>query len=72
MKIDLNKMATDRSMCSYEAEIFPGLSYRMINPKVTCCILSVEGGHNWRKDADEINQAYCSLYPKLIAAALYK
>uniref|UniRef100_A0A915DQ01 TATA-box binding protein n=1 Tax=Ditylenchus dipsaci TaxID=166011 RepID=A0A915DQ01_9BILA len=74
IKIDLNTMAKlNRQCCTYEAELFPGLSYRVIQPKVTMLVFAsgkvvITGA----KTQEHINKAYTLLYPKLLAAALYK
>ena len=53
--------------CQYEPEVFPGLVYRMVSPKVTLLIFST-----WKvvltgaKDEDSLNHAYKNIYKILL------
>lgn len=55
------------NFCTYEPEIFPGLIYRMADPKIVLLIfVSGKIVLTGAKDRDQINQAYGSIYPVLV------
>lgn len=59
-------LAAHSNYCSYEPELFPGLIYRMVKPKVVLLIfvsgkIVLTGG----KTRDEIYEAFENIYPVL-------
>lgn len=54
------------NFCSYEPEIFPGLIYRMLNPKVVLLVfVSGKVVITGAKTREEIYEAFNNLYPIL-------
>lgn len=54
------------NFCSYEPELFPGLIYRMVNPKIVLLIfVSGKIVITGAKVKDEITQAFDNIYPVL-------
>ena len=52
--------------CQYEPEVFPGLVYRMPQPKVTLLVFSTgKVVLTGAKDEDSLNLAYKKIYPIL-------
>lgn len=58
---------TFNNICSYEPELFPGLVFRMISPKVSLIVFS-SGKVNitGAKTSEEIEEAFKKFYPTLL------
>jgi len=65
--IRLEGLAYDHSnYCSYEPELFPGLIYRMVQPKIVLLIfVSGKIVLTGAKVREEINEAFENIYPVL-------
>lgn len=68
--IDLEHIAKKHSeFCSYEPEIFPGLVYRMIDPKIVLLIfVSGKLVLTGAKSKAAIDEAFVKIYPTLVDA----
>ena len=61
-------MYAHHSNCTYEPELFPGLVYRMTNPKVVLLIfVSGKVVITGAKDVDSLTQGLTNIHPHLIA-----
>ena len=66
--IRLEALASEHSQfCTYEPELFPGLVFRMMAPRV-CVIVFVSGKIvlTGGKSKQELNQAFLNIYPVLV------
>ena len=53
--------------CSYEPELFPGLIYRMIKPKVVCLVfVSGKVVITGAKQQEDLYMAFHKMYPVLV------
>lgn len=68
--IDLDKVfEKHKDFCSYEAEVFPGLVYRMIEPKIVLLIfVSGKLVLTGAKKKSDIDQAFQNIFPILVDA----
>ncbi|ELP87178.1 TATA-box-binding protein, putative [Entamoeba invadens IP1] len=59
---------SNTDMCQYEPEVFPGLVFRMTQPKVTLLVFSTgKVVLTGAKDDESLNTAYTKIYPILLA-----
>ncbi|KAL7721831.1 TATA-box-binding protein 1 [Entamoeba marina] len=62
-----NLVDTNLELCQYEPEVFPGLVYRMVVPKVTLLVFSTgKVVLTGAKDEESLNTAYKNIYPTLL------
>ena len=59
-------VVTHSQFCSYEPELFPGLIYRMLKPKM-CLLIFVSGKVvlTGAKQRDDMEEAFRLIYPLL-------